>query len=661
MKTLLLSALGLLTFLWASGQTPQGYPDGDFTTPGPAHFADTTAVEKDTAAGAVVLNEFGRTEIDNSQKNILVHYRHVLIKVLNERGIRQATFEIPLYKQWDGGGSEEVYNIKAHTTNQDEDGRHDAILKQRDVFRENKSRTMDVVKFTLPDVKVGSLLDVSYNLSSPFIRNFREWDFQSDIPKMQSVYWAKIPANFDYHVSLTGYLKLNEDKRELVKGCLMVYNGGQSDCTLMKLSMYDIPAFKDEPYMPAPSNYRSAVHFELSQIHKFNGSVTNLTNTWQQLDDQLAINKDFGIQLKRGPGVFREISRGVTADDTDQLSRAQHLYRFFQKSFKWDGYYGVFSEQGAKKLVNTHSGNIADINLSLVSALRAAGLKADPVLVSTRDNGIPHEYYPSLTDFNYVLARLDIDGQPYLLDASRPGLPFGMFPLDCVNGKGRVIYQDKPSDWLTMKAPAGFNEVDVADLLIDSAGHLSGRMTRTFMGYTALEKRKEIRDFNSQDDYLDHITGQWPGFRVTADSLKNLDQVDEPLVETCYLTAERPEGIGSFTMSPFFGTMDKNPFQATERHYPIDFGTTERTYSVFTLRYPQGYRITSMPRATSLALPDQGGRYILQVDSLQGMVVMKTLLEQSSPYYLASQYGGLKRFYSLIMQSQRADMILVKN
>lgn len=661
MKILLLSALGLLTALWASGQAPKGFPDEDFTfarSASPAFYMQT--YDKDTAAGAVVLNEFGETDIDNSQNNILVHYRHVCIKILNDRGIKHATFEIPLYKQWDGGGAEEVYNVKAHTYNLDKDGLHDAVFRPRDVYRENKSRTIDLVKFTLPDVKAGSIIEVSYNISSPFIRNFREWDFQSDIPKIQSVYWAKIPANFDYHISLTGYLKLDEDEREVVKGCLMVYNGGQSDCTLMKLGMRDIPAFKQEAYMPAASNYLSAVHFELSQVNHFNGSVTKLTNSWHELDEKLALNKDFGTQLKRGPSVFRDLSLQVTARDTDQLSRAKDLYRFFQKKFKWDGYTGVFGERGVKKMLDSRGGNVADINLSLVAALRSIGLKADPVLVSTRENGIPHESYPSLTDFNYILARLEIGGDSYLLDATRSELPFGLFPLACVNGKGRVIYQDKPSEWLTMKAPASFNQVDVAEVTISDQGSVSGRMTRTYTGYAALEKRKSIRGFNSREDYLDHITGQWPGFKVTADTLQNLDESDKALVETCYFTFEQPPGA-SLTLNPFFGTMDKNPFQSKERHFPIDFGTTQRTYSVISLRYPENFRIASMPRPTALALPGQGGRYILQVDSLSGLVVMKTLVQQSKPYYLADQYSALKKFYDLIMQSQRADMIFARN
>lgn len=661
MNRFLLAGLCLLMTLRIQAQSSAGSSEGDFLFADipPAAFAMTT-YEKDTSADAVVLDEFGRTDIDNSEKNILIHFHHIRIKILNDRGIGYATFEIPAYKAWSGDGAENVYDIKASTFNKEDGEVHVAVFRPRDVFTENKSRTLDLVKFTLPDVKAGSVIDVEYRLSSPFIRNFREWEFQSDIPKIHSEYWARIPANLEYNISLIGYLKLSEDKRELIRDCLTTFNGGKADCTLMKLAMKDIPAFKEEKYMTARSNYLSAVHFELSSLHGFDGSVRNFANTWDDLEKQLLLNKDFGIQLKRGPALLRDQAVQLTRKDSDDLSRARSLYRFFQTRYRWDGYTGFFCEKGIKKALDGHSGNIADINLSLIAALRSIGLSADPVLISTRENGVPKDLFPSVTDFNYVLVGLLVNGKQYLIDASRPELPFGIFPLDCVNGKGRIIYQNKPSDWVSIKASANFNERNVAYLTIDATGGVSGSITRTYEGYTALSKRREIKGYGDPVAYLDHINNQWSGFTVTADTVRNLDNPDQPLIETCYLSLNQPVA-NQVMMNPFFASLKENPFQSAERHFPVDFGATERVYSVVTLQYPGPYNITALPRQVNLVLPDQGGRYVVQTDSLTNMVIVKTLLQQSKPTYGASEYTALKRFYNLIIQSQRADMIFSKN
>ena len=69
----------------------------------------------------------------------------------------------------------------------------------------------------------------------------------------------------------------------------------------------------------------------------------------------------------------------------------------------WNGMYGYTSDEGVKKAYDLKTGNIADINLILVGMLRAANLKANPVLISTRSNGVP--LFPTMEGFNYVAVR----------------------------------------------------------------------------------------------------------------------------------------------------------------------------------------------------------------------------------------------------------------
>src|SRR5690606_13980299 len=94
--------------------------------------------------------------------------------------------------------------------------------------------------------------------------------------------------------------------------------------------------------------------------------------------------------------------------------------------FKWNQYYGKYSDEGIKRALEKRSGNVTDINLSLVAALSAAGVDAEAVVLSTRDNGMVNKLYPILSDFNYVIAKVNIDDQSYFLDATDPLLPFGL-------------------------------------------------------------------------------------------------------------------------------------------------------------------------------------------------------------------------------------------
>ncbi|ULT26410.1 DUF3857 domain-containing protein [Sphingobacterium sp. E70] len=87
-------------------------------------------------------------------------------------------------------------------------------LENKKVFKENYSTYLDLNKFTLPNIKEGSIIEVSYRTLEQDLFNFKTWEFQDDIPKLQSQYIAIIPASFTYNVVLRGPYRLDDQKRE---------------------------------------------------------------------------------------------------------------------------------------------------------------------------------------------------------------------------------------------------------------------------------------------------------------------------------------------------------------------------------------------------------------------------------------------------------------
>lgn len=620
--------------------------------------------DKDTAANAVVLKEFGNAYIDNTQDNMLVFNYHVRIKIFNDRGLNAANFIVPIKKMPGSIHAEQVYNVKGATFNMDNGNIAETDLKQKNIFTQNIDRYTDQVKFTLPDVHAGSVIEVSYTLSSPFIYNFRKWNFQSDIPKMYSEYWARIPANFDYNISLVGYYKLTEDTKSLVRDCLTSFDGGKADCTLLKLGMKDIPAFKEEKYMTSPKNFISAVHFELSAIHRFNGSSQKVAKTWDDVDHSLSQNSDFGIQLKKGESFFHKIVETLFSQDPDELSKAKTIYTFIQNHYKWDEYDGILCENGIKQSFEKRQGNIGDINLSLVTALRAAGLDANPVLISTRDNGLPPDIFPVISDFNYVLVQLKTSQGNYLLDAAHPSLPFGLFPIACINGNGRVIFHDKPSEWIPVVAPVGLGEVDIAELTLEDSGRIQGTITRTYEGYLALNKREEIHSYSSIQDYISDMSSHWHNVVIISDSVSNLDRPDTSLVEKMTIALKTSSGssVDRILFNPFFQSrLKENPFKLAIRNYPVDFGAPEKLYTALILHFPNDYHVVSAPDDKVMVLQNNGGKYLLGTKILGHQLIVNTMLQQTQPVYQPEEYPALKEFYSLMVQAQRAVVILSKN
>ncbi|RYF24627.1 MAG: DUF3857 domain-containing protein, partial [Flavobacteriales bacterium] len=446
----------------------------------------------DSNANAIYLNEFGTTRFsfDSETGHMrLIHEYHARIKIFNKEGFDAANIVIPTYKSGTGDNQQEVISsIKASTFNY-QDGKYiEAEMSPKAVFNEEKSKYLSLTKFTLPSIRENSIIEYQYTIETPYLFNFKTWVFQSDIPKVNSTYVAYIPANYRYNVSLRGFYKLTDNKAELFRECLRV-SGKEMDCSKLTYNMKNVPAFLEEDYMTSATNYKSAIYFELSEVFYLNGSAQKYTKSWKDIDYELTSNKDFGGQMKK-KDVFKNILPSITANATDDITKAKAIFEYIKKQIRWNNYYGKYSETSVKEVIDKRSGNIADINFALISALAAAELDVEAVVLSTRENGTVNKLYPIMSDFNYVIAKVNIGDNSYLLDASEPLTPFGLLPLRCINDQGRVIPLKKPSYWIDLKASQKSSTVHTLNGVMGEDGKINGTITSYSSGFDALNLRR---------------------------------------------------------------------------------------------------------------------------------------------------------------------------
>jgi transglutaminase-like putative cysteine protease len=449
--------------------------------------------EPDTAAAALVLDEFGEAFI-NDDFNMQFSY-HARIKILKTQGLKQGNFEILLRKS--EGRLEKIIAVKGSSFNIENGSMRESKLETRSIYSEDYNKFYNIQKFAIPNVRVGSVIEVFYTLESPFIFNFHPWEFQSDIPKLKSEYWCLIPGIYHYNISLRGFLKLSRNESELVRACFTPA-GRSADCARMRYGMKDVPAFREEEYMTARSNFLSAISFELSQINYFDGRKDKITKEWKDADAELRQHSEFGVQLKRGKDILDRNIEQIISGETDELAKAQKIYDFIKGWYRWNKVYGKYSELGIKKAFEARTGNVGDINLSLIAALKYAGIPVEPVLLSTRENGLATELYPVLSEFNYVIARATIANKPYFLDATDPFHPFGLLPERCLNGKGRVL-GDSQSYWQDLIPAERERTISVVNLSLTADG-MSGSVQYTYSGYAAVKERKKIAEFSGPQE-----------------------------------------------------------------------------------------------------------------------------------------------------------------
>ncbi len=617
--------------------------------------------EPDTSAGAVVLKEFGEAHISNGDEYNLIFKYHVRIKILDKNGLGESDIEIPLYQG--AKSAERILELKASSFNIENDRIKEEPVQDRNVFTQDVNDHWKVRKFAIPNVRVGSVIELSYTLESPFIFNFRSWEFQSDIPKMESEYWASMPGVYQYNITLRGYLKLARNESKVVKGCLgsgsgPLTGGFSADCLVMKFGMKDIPAFIEEDYMTARKNFLSSINFELSEVRHPDGRVDKVTKEWKDAELELRQDGKFGLQLRRGKDIGAQVE-ALVQGETDELLKAKKVYTFIRDWYVWNETYGKYSELGIKKAFDERKGNIGDINLSLIAALRFAGLDAEPVILSTRANGTVVELHPVLSEFNYVIGKVNIGDKVYLADATDRAYPFGMLPERCLNGKGRVVGDGK-SYWIDLQPTEIRKTTSVLSLVLDSIGVIRGSLTSTFFGYDAVNKRREIRSFQSYDDYISDLKTVLAGIEIKDYELRNVDDWEKPLTRTLNIEVHvfDDPGVANFLFNPFLlDKFSENPFRSQERLYPVDFGVPLERITVFNLQYPAEFEIVNVPESIGLALPNSGGRFLFQASNLDHKFAMSNSLSIRKTVYTSEEYYYLKELFNHILQVQNGDLV----
>jgi hypothetical protein len=81
---------------------------------------------------------------------------------------------------------------------------------------------------------------------------------------------------------------------------------------------------------------------------------------------------------------------------------------------------------------------------------------------------------------------------------------------------------------------------------------------------------------------------------------------------------------------------------------------------MLTLTLPAGYT-AELPKSASIALPEQGGRYLYSASSpTPGTVQLVSRLTLDKPMYGAEEYTSLREFYRMALAKQAEALVIRK-
>ncbi len=629
----------------------------------------------DKDAEAAILYEKGVTRMEYTEQSgfVIITETEVKIKIYTKEGYKWTNKAVSMYVAQNP--KEKVSFSKAITYNLVNGAIEKTKLKSEGEFEEKINKSWSQKKITMPNVKEGSIIEYRYITESPYVTNFPTWNFQTTIPVNHSEYKTFIPEYFTYNINTKGYLspKVTRDsKRRTMRYTYTTDDvGGMNNSGAQRISdevefmenttlyvLENIPALKDENYVNNIDNYTVSVRHELAVTKYPNSTPRMYSTSWEDVVKNIYLSEGFGGELKKA-GYFETDVQPLIAAATSNDDKILSIFKHVQSKMNWNNTFGYNCDEGVKKAYKDNTGNVAEINLMLTAMLRKADINANPVLVSTRSNGI--SFSPNRTAFNYVITAVETPNGIILLDATdKFSLP-NILPIRTLNWTGMLIRKDGTSARVDLMPQTNSKEIINMVATIDASGNLSGMVRDQYFDYNAFLYRVNYNAL-SQNSYLEKLEKAIPGIEIS-DYKVTTQEILKPVVESYTFTHNAvADVIGEkiYLSGLLFFSAKENPFKQDTREYPVDFMFPNQDKYAFTLNIPAGYEVEAIPKPIALNTESEIGSFKYNISATGTQIQISSSLDINQSIVNPTDYEELKDFYRQVIEKQNEKIVLKK-
>ncbi len=632
-----------------------------------------------TADAAILYREMNtRFQYSESENFYILTEVFERIKIYNKDGFDWANKKVRLY-QGDGGLDEEISGLRGYTYFMDGNKMKDEKLRNDGIFEEEANEFWKVTKFTMPAITEGCVVEYRYTIKSPFITSIDEYRFQEQIPVNKVEMQFAVPEYFNYKKHQKGWLPFRIEENGTTQSISYNYTvpvssgfgkaGAAPERKSAKIefrensysvSLNDVPAIKEEAFSGNIDNYTSGLKFELSYTKFPNSTLEMYTTTWEDVSKSIYDSNAFGDQLKRDNYFDDDIDKLVNGI-TDPNKKMIAIFEYVKQKMSWNSFVGLYTQEGTKNAYKKGSGNISDINLMLVSMLRYAGLNANPVLVSTKSNGIP--IFPTRNGFNYVIASVENGNSVVLMDATNKEGEPNVLEAELLNWQGRIIREDRSSSWVSLYPSSHASQSTMMNLSINKDDYsVSGSAQNQFTGHYALQQRKTYKNIQ-QDQVRKKLEKNRGETEISNIDFKNLENLYTPVtLKYDFENFDAVEEIGGkLYLSPLlFLAIDENPFKLSERNYPIDFNYPVKDRYIVTVDIPEGYTVESVPESTNFVLGENLGAFKYLINNVGKKLQISVEFAINTAIMPAQDYSNIKKFFKLLIDKEHEKVVLSK-
>ncbi|MCL2073413.1 MAG: DUF3857 domain-containing protein [Marinilabiliaceae bacterium] len=616
-----------------------------------------TTYDQDTSAVAVVIYEHGNLAYERDQtKGLFIKFEvKKKIKILKSEGTYRGDVGIPYLKSL----RESVLGIEAYAYNMENGKLVKTKLPKKYIFDDAILNQFRLKKFSIPNVKAGTVIEYKYTITSEGIFNIPTWYMQDDIPIMNSTLEITIPEFFVFSVDAAkGFEHINVEQSYVTQILNIGYSRTiTSHSKKYNFSAQNIPAMKNEPFVWCLKDFTSGVRFELQSIKSIDGYHKSFTSTWEELEKTLRDDSRFGSNLKF-TNPYKSETKEIVSSVTDEEERISKIYDLIKNKIRWNDTYSFYGNE-SKNAVKKGVGNNAQINIVLISALKDAGIKVYPILISRRSFGrIPYTH-PSINQLNtFLVCAETYDGKRFYMDGSATHGGLNMLPTTLLVDRGYIFNENVKEKWVNLTGITKNQQIVSQVIKSDENGQLTCERTTRYTNQIAYQVKPRYKSSEDSLKYVEKLQSE-KNIKIEELIVEGTDNISFKVDEKMKITYNQDNNAEYLYINPLVFEPVENPFKQSDRKLPIEFDYPY-SYTVRTmLMMPENYIIEEIPEMVEIEMDDDSGFCRFLIGQNENGVQVSFHFELNQIIFPSSDYEMLREFFGIVA-TKCSELIVLK-